>query len=264
MQPRETVRFVARLAVTIATEALPYADARLLIPFGGTNATLALRHATSDIPIVTNIAADPVKLGLAESFNRPGRNITGVYMITTAIISKRLQLLHDLVPNASRVGLLVNPANPDAQNQIDDANTAARKLGQDVLVIKASDESEIERAFAELSREHVDSILLGNDVFFNTRSDLIVRLAASDHLPAIYPYRLFTDVGGLASYATDLASAYRQCGEYAAKILNGEKAAELPILEADKFEFVVNLKTAKSLGITVPLVIQMTADEVIQ
>ena len=224
----------------------------VLIPFGGTNATLALHAATKEIPIVTAIAANPVKLGLIASLNRPGSNVTGVDLITTEITPKRLQLLEELVPTAAVIGMLINPKNPDAEDQLSDAQRAAVSLDRQIYAVRGGSVPDIDTAFVALAQRKVAALLVGNDSFFNTRHEQIVGLAAHYAIPTMYSYSLFAAAGGLISYAPSLAIAYRQCGRYAGRILKGENAADLPVEQPTTFELAINLKTAKALGLTVP------------
>jgi putative tryptophan/tyrosine transport system substrate-binding protein len=231
----------------------------VIAPIGGVPPTLAAKTATTTIPIVSTIAADPVKLGLIASLNRPGGNITGVALITTELGPTRLEL-----PNAVAIGLFVNPNNPDAEVQSRDAQQAAVALGRQIHILKASNERDIDSAFAAAVQQQIGALLVGNDAFFTTRREQLVTLAARHAIPAIYSYHEFVVAGGLISYAPNLVDAYRQAGIYVGKILMGDRPADLPIQQPTKFEFVINLKTAKTLGLTVPLIMQMTADEVIE
>jgi len=236
----------------------------VIAPIGGVPPTLAAKAATATIPIVTTIAADPVKLGLIASLNRPGGTITGVALITTEIGPKRLELLQELAPNAVVIGLLVNPNNSDAEDQSKNIKVAALALGRQIHVLKASSERDIEAAFAAIVEKRIGALIIGNDAFFNTRREQLVALAARYAVPAIYSYREFAAAGGLMSYAPSLVDAYRQAGIYIGKILKGAKPADLPVVQPTKFELVINLRTAKALALTVPQTLLVAADEVIE
>ena len=235
-----------------------------LIAAAGTPAALAAKGATTTIPIVFETAGDPVKLGLVASLNRPGRNITGVSQLSSELVSKRLGLLHDLMPTAKIIGLLVNPADPRTETQIKDMQEAAQALGLQIRVVSASTEGEIDTAFARLSHLRVGALLVGASSLFSSRPERVVVLAARLGVPTIYQYREFAGAGGLISYGTSLNDAYRQAGVYAGRILKGEKPADLPVMRPTKFELVINLKTAKSLGLNIPSGVLAIADEVIE
>jgi putative ABC transport system substrate-binding protein len=227
-------------------------------------AALAAKMATASIPIVFAIGADPVGLGLVSSFNRPGDNITGVTFLTNTLGAKRLELLRELVPSASAIGLLVNPTNPTSGTQISDAQAAAAALGLRVTVLSASGESDIEAAFVSFVQQRVNAVVVGADAFFWARRDQFVRLAARHAMPATYHLREFVAAGGLMSYGTNIADAFRLAAVYAGRILKGEKPADLPVMQATKFELVINLKTAKALDLRVPQTMQVAADDVIE
>ena len=227
-------------------------------------ASLASKAATATIPIVFVIGADPVDLGLVSSLNRPGGNVTGVTFFINTLGAKRLELLRELVPNAAVVGFLVNPTNPTSESQIADVRSAGRSSGVDLLILNASSERDIDTAFASFLQQRVNAIIIGADSLFLSRRDQLVGLAARHALPAIYYLREFADVGGLISYGASITDAFRLVGSSAGRILKGEKPADLPVQQTVKFELAINLKTAKTLGLTVPLIMQMTADEVIE
>jgi putative tryptophan/tyrosine transport system substrate-binding protein len=229
-----------------------------------TPAALAVKATGTTIPIVFETAADPIKLGLVASQNRPGDNGTGVTQLSSELISKRLGLLHELISTAKLVGLLVDQADPRAEAQIADMQVAGRGLGLQIDVLNASTESEIETAFATLSQVGAGGLLVGTGEFLRRRAEQIVGLAARQNLPAIYQYREFAKAGGLISYGTSLTDSYRQAGVYAGRILKGEKPGDLPVLQATKFELVVNLKTAKALNLTIPPGVLAIADEVME
>jgi len=227
-------------------------------------ASLASKAATATIPIVFVIGADPVDLGLVSSLNRPGGNVTGVTFFINTLGAKRLELLRELVPNAAVVGFLVNPTNPTSESQIADVRSAGRSSGVDLLILNASSERDIDTAFASFLQQRVNAIIIGADSLFLSRRDQLVGLAARHALPAIYYLREFAEVGGLISYGASITDAFRLAGGSAGRILKGEKPADLPVQQTVKFELAINLKTAKTLGLTVPLIMQMTADEVIE
>jgi len=236
----------------------------LIMAGGGSLSALAAKRATSTIPIVTAIGADPVKMGLAASLNRPGGNVTGVTFLLNALVAKRLELLRELVPTARLIGVIVDPINPNAENDLRDTEDAARALGLQIFAAKARSEADIEAAFEALNRQRSDAVILLPDPNFLSRRSQIVALAARHLLPTMYFGRDFAVAGGLMSYSASLVEAYRLAAGYVGRILKGEKPADLPILQPTKFEFVINLKTAKALGVTVPLTLQASADEVIE
>jgi putative ABC transport system substrate-binding protein len=236
----------------------------VLVTVGGSVSALAARPATATIPIVFVMGDDPVKLGIVASFNRPGGNLTGVAFLTGELGSKRLELLCELVPDAGAVGFLLNPKDPGAEAQRQDVEMAAKALGRRLLVLHASNETEFEANFAMMAREHVAALVVANDPFLDSRRDQLVALAARTGVSAIYHIRDIPAAGGLMSYGASLADAYRQVGNYAGRILKGEKPADLPVMQPTKFELVINLKTAKALGLTVPPSLLARADEVIE
>jgi putative ABC transport system substrate-binding protein len=215
-----------------------------LIATPGSNAAaIAAKAATATIPIVFGVAEDPVKLGLIASLARPGANATGVNFFLSEVVAKRLGLLHELVPKAVHVAVLVNPANvPAAETTLRDVQNAAHAIGMQIHVLNATTIGEIDAAFALFARERPDALFVAPDAFFSSRHVQIATLAARDRIPSVYPLRDFVGAGGLMSYGTDLADAYRQVGVYTGKILNGTKPADLPVVQSTKFEFVINLK----------------------
>src|SRR6516225_3556523 len=230
----------------------------------GTPAAVAAKAATSTIPIVFTAAADPVALGLVANLNRPSGNITGVSGYISALGAKRLELLRELVPNAAMIGVLVDPNYPDAEFQQKDVTEAARIIGQQVHIVNAGSESDFNGAFATLVQLKAGALLVSADVLFTSRRDQLVALAARHQIPAIYFLREFVLAGGLMSYAPDLGDGYRQGGIYVGRILKGAKPGDLPVVQPTKFEFVINLKTAKALGLQVPDRLLALADEVIE
>jgi len=244
--------------------ALAKLGANVLVAVGGTPYALAAKNATSTMPIVFLIGDDPIKLGLVASLNRPGRNSTGVTFVTTELGSKRLEVLTELVPNASVSAFLLNPRFDDAAPQAEAMQAAAHSLGRRLLVLRASTEGQIAASFATLSRERVGALVVQNDAFFDSQRNQLVALASRNSVPAIYHIREFPAAGGLMSYGASLADAYRQVGTYAGRILKGAAPGELPVEQPTRFEMVINLRTAKALGIAVPQSMLVRADEVIQ
>jgi ABC-type uncharacterized transport system substrate-binding protein len=235
-----------------------------LIVVGSNAGAFSAKQATTTIPIVFVMGADPVELGLVASLNRPGGNMTGVYQFTTGLEAKRLGLLHELFPKATTIAVLVNPNYAGAENQLRDVHEAAGRLGVQLVVLRANTETEFNSAFADFSQQRAGSLLVSGSPFFNSRREQFVALAARHVVPAIYERRDFAAAGGLMSYGTSLADAYRHAGAYAGRILKGENPADLPVMQSTKFEFVINLKTAKALGLTVPDNLLVAADEVIE
>jgi putative ABC transport system substrate-binding protein len=236
----------------------------VIVTVGGEPSAAAATAATATIPIVFNTGTDPVKLGLVASLARPGGNATGVNIFTTELTEKRLGLLRDLVPAAPTIAVLLNPNFPAAAANVREAEAAARAIGKQVVIFNASSDAEIETAFANLVQAQCRALLVGADPFFNSRRGLIVALAARHAIPAIYEWREFAEAGGLISYGTSLVEAYRQQGIYAGRILKGEKPAELPVVQLSKFELVINLNTAKALGLAIPPGVLAIANEVIE
>jgi len=230
----------------------------------GNYASQVAKAATTTIPIVFGVSEDPVRLGLVDSLARPGGNLTGINFFVTELTAKRLALLHELVPKAIRIAVLVNPANPATESTLRDIPEAARALGLQIQVLNASTRSEIEAAFATLVRDRADALYVAGDAFFTSRRVQFATLAASYRIPATYPSREAVEAGGLMSYATDRVDMWRQVGTYTGQILKGAKPADLPVLQSTKFEFVINMQTARALGIEVPNSIQLLADEVIE
>jgi putative tryptophan/tyrosine transport system substrate-binding protein len=231
---------------------------------GGDQSAIAAKAATTEIPIVFIGGGDPVRQGLVASLNQPGGNLTGTSFLTGAIESKRLGLLRELVPNTAIIGVLLNPSSPAAELQLRDIPDAARAIGQQIVILEASNERDVDAAFETLVQRQIGALLVASDPFFTNRRDQVLALAARYSLPTIYFLREFAAAGGLMSYGANLADAFRQVGMYAGRILKGEKPADLPVLQPTKFELVVNLKTASSLGLTVPPSLLALADEVIE
>ncbi len=236
-----------------------------IVAAGSTPAALVAQAATTTIPIVFYIGADPVKEGLVTSLSRPGGNVTGVVTLNVEVAAKRLELLHELVPTATIVALLVNPTNPTLAETITrDLEVAARTLGVQLHVLHASSEREIDTAFATLVELRAGALVIGADAFFNSRSEQLAALTLRHAVPAIYQFREFVSAGGLMSYGSTVADTYRPLGVLTGRILKGEKPAELPVQQATKVELIINMKTAKALGLTVPLPLLGRADAVIE
>jgi putative ABC transport system substrate-binding protein len=236
----------------------------VLVTIGGDISIRAAQAATATIPVIFVSGFDPVASGFVASLNRPGGNLTGVSFLVVFTVAKRLELLRELAPTAATIGMLVNPNNPNAEVTTRDAQQAAETLGKKLVVVTAGTERDLDPSFATFIQEKVEAVLVEADPFFLARREQIVALVARHSLPAIYAFREFATIGGLMSYGTSLSDAYHQAGVYAGKILKGEKPADLPVIQATKFELVVNLKTADMLGLKVPLTLQVAADEVIE
>jgi putative ABC transport system substrate-binding protein len=237
----------------------------VIASLGGTPLALAAKAATASIPIVFAVPDDPVQLGLVASLARPGGNMTGVNFFMQEITAKRLGLLHELVPKAARIAVLVNPANPaSAERTLKEVQAAAPVLGLQIHVFNASTSNEIDVAFAGMVRERCEALLVGGDALFNGRRVQFAIMAARDRLPTSFTVREFVEAGGLMSYGTNLADTFGQVGTYTGSIINGAKPAELPVLQSTKFEFAINLHTAKALGLEVPPQLLASVDEVIE
>lgn len=236
----------------------------VLVGVGGDASALAAKAATSTIPVIFGMGSDPVAAGMVASLNRPGGNVTGVNVLTVDIEAKRLGLLNQVVPGDGTIGALVNPSYPPAAQQIDEIQTAARKIGRPLLLLRAGTDQEIEAAFDMVGKRRAVALLVGVDPFFDTRRERIVALAAQRRVPAVYQFREYALAGGLMSYGVNLADAYRQFGIYAAKVLKGVRPDDLPVMQSVSFEFVVNLKTARALGLAMPQSILAGVTEVIE
>jgi len=232
---------------------------------GSTDVVLTAKTATPTIPILFIVPENPVRLGLVTSLSRPGGNLTGINFFNRELVAKQLALLHELMPQAARVAVFVNPANAaNAESTERDAEPAARALGLQMKILRASTSREIDAAFATFTRQPPDALFVSADGFFSSRRVQMVQQAAHHRLPAIYSGREFSEVGGLVSYATNITDAFRQAGVYAGRILKGAKPADLPVVQSSKFELVINAQTARILGLTVPQTLLATADEVIE
>jgi ABC-type uncharacterized transport system substrate-binding protein len=249
--PALAADLVRRRVAVIATAAPPPA--------------FAAKAATTTIPIVFNVGSDPVKLGLVASLARPGGNLTGISILSVELSTKRLELLREVVPRAIRVAVLVNPANPSiTETTLGELEPASRAMGLQIQVLKASTSREINEAFATFSHERPDALFVALDAFFNSRRVQLVNLASRYTMPATFVFREFVEVGGLMSYGPDIVDAYRQMGIYVGRILRGAKPVDLPVVQASKYELVINAEAARMLGLTVPPTLLSTADEVIE
>jgi ABC-type uncharacterized transport system substrate-binding protein len=236
----------------------------VLVATGGITSAVAAKAATTTIPIVFSSGGDPVKEGLVASISRPGGNLTGVNLLTTALAPKRLEILREVVKKTSMIGVLLNPNNANSQAQVEDVEKAARAIDQQVRILHATSERDFETAFASMVQTRIGALIVGADPFFSSQRNHLIALTARERIPAIYEWREYAEAGGLMSYGSDLAEGYRQVGLYAGRILKGEKPADLPVVQSTKVEFVLNLKTARSLGLTISLPLLGRADEVIE
>jgi len=228
------------------------------------NGALAAKAATTTTPIVFSVAEDPVKVGLVASLARPGGNLTGINFLSAELAAKRLELVRELVPAAIRISMLVNPTGPNSESTLRDAQSAARAIGLEIQVLNASTSREINMAFATFIQERPDALFIDIDPFFTSRRIQLVHLASHHRMPTTYPGRQFAEVGGLMSYGSDLTDAWRQVGVYTGRILKGAKSADLPVVQATKFELVINAETARTLGLDLPPQLLARADEVIE
>ena len=235
-----------------------------VIAAGDAPSALAAKKATSTIPIVFHSGADPIEIGLVTSFSRPGGNLTGINQVAGPLAGKQIELLHELAPKAKSMAILVNPSNANADRDAATAGDAARAIGLQFFVLRATTDSEFQAAFEALARENVGGLLINSDVFFTNQREQLIALAVRHEIPTISPWREFALSGGLASYGPSLSAGYYQIGVYAGRILKGTKPADLPVVQPTSFEFVINLKTAKALRLEIPLFLQQRADEVIE
>jgi putative tryptophan/tyrosine transport system substrate-binding protein len=236
----------------------------VLVAVGGDVSAVVASKATKTIPVVFGMGGDPVKAGMVASFNRPGGNVTGYTLWTSEMESKRLGLLRELAPGVPLIGILVNPRFPPTVQELDDLEPAAKGVGQQLFVARANDDAELDAALASFAQQRVGAFLVTAAPFFDTRRERIVEFAAQNRVPAIYQFREYAVAGGLISYGPNIAESYQNAGVYVGRILKGEKPADLPILQPTKFDFVINLKTAKALGLTVPPTLLAEAGEVIE
>ncbi len=248
---------------TLAAELLGLRPA-VIFAAGGPPSALAAKKATSTVPVIFVAGVDPVQLGLIASLNHPGGNVTGIHMFSAALEPKKLELLHELVPKARVICALVNPTNPSAAIVSKDLEAAARAMGLQLHIIHASTEQDLDAVFANWAKLRADGLVVTSEAFFDSQRERIVALSSQHSVAGIYPWREYVVAGGLMSYGSNLPDSYRQAGIYAARILNGEKPADLPVTQPTKFELVLNLKTAKALGLTIPPTTLATADEVIE
>ena len=239
-------------------------EVAVIVAIGGLTSAVAAKSATATIPIVFATGGDPIKLGLVASLSRPGGNITGVTFLIGTLVAKQFEVLHETVPKAALIGFLVNPTLADAEIQTKNARAAAESVGLKLLVVQAHTDSELEAAFVTMVQQRAGALVVDGDPFFRSRRDKLVELAARQKVPAIYNLREYATAGGLMSYGTSITEAHRIAGLYAGRILKGEKPADLPVQQSTKVELVINLKTAKALGLTVPPQIVARADEVIE
>jgi len=248
---------------TLASELVGMGVA-IIVPIGGAPSVVAAKNATSTIPIVFAMTADPVQLGLVASLNRPGSNITGITTLGVALEAKRLEKLHELVPKAKLIAVIVNPKNPQVEFQTNELARASRAAGQEILVLKASNNPEIDAAFMTLADRGAGAVIIGQDTFFTSQPAQFATLTKRYAIPAVSPWREHVAAGVLMSYGASIADAYRQAGIYTGRVLKGEKPADLPIVQPTKFELVINLKTAKALGLEIPPTLLATAEELIE
>jgi putative ABC transport system substrate-binding protein len=239
-------------------------DVAVIVAIGGNTSAAAAKSATATIPIVFAIGGDPIKMGFVASLNRPGGSMTGVSFLNDALVEKQFEIVHETVPKAALIGFLVNPANLNADSDVKNVLAAADSVGRKVSVVQAQTDSELELAFGTLVQQRAGALLVGSDPFFGNRRDKLVEFPVRHKIPGFYALREFATIGGLMSYGTSITEAHRIAGVYAGRILKGEKPADLPVQLSTKVELVVNLRTAKALGLTVPPHIVARADEVIE
>jgi putative tryptophan/tyrosine transport system substrate-binding protein len=236
----------------------------VIVAVGGVNSAVAAKAATEEIPIIFLTGRDPIELGFVKSFNRPGGNLTGINLQNEELEPKRLDLLRELVPNATKIALLINPENRNHQSRVGAMRAAVRDAGQQVVVLGAAADRDFAPGFAALVERGVNALIVLPDPFLDSHREALVSLAARYAIPAMYQWREFVQTGGLVSYGSSLTEAHRQLGNYTGKVLQGTKPADLPVLQPTKFEMAINLKTAKALGLTVPQTLLVAADEVIE
>jgi putative ABC transport system substrate-binding protein len=236
----------------------------VIVSGGGSASALAAKAATTTIPIVFALAADPVRAGLVSNFNRPGGNITGIVGFTDALIAKRLELVTELLPNITLIGALLNPSNPNAESRSGDLRAASAAAGRQIRFFHAAGPEELERAFTIAAEHRIGALIVQNDLLFVSRRKHVAELATRHRLPTIQETREYTDAGGLMSYGPIISDRYRLLGSYTGRVLKGEKPADLPVVQPTRFELVINLKTAKAIGIEVPPTLLARADEVIE
>ena len=236
----------------------------VIASIGGINSAVAAKSSTAIIPIVFATGGDPIKAGLVASLNRPGGNVTGVSFLTETLVTKQFEVLHQTVPSATLIGLLVNPTLTIAEAERSDLLATVESLGQKLLIVKATTDSELDAAFVTLAQQHPGALMVMGDAFFLSRRDKLVELTARQRIPTVYNLREYVAAGGLMSYGTNITEAHRIAGLYAGRILKGEKPADLPVQQSTKVEFAINLRTAKALGLDVPLPLLGRADEVIE
>jgi putative ABC transport system substrate-binding protein len=253
------VDLLPRLAADLVTR-----QVAVIVTIGGDVVARAARAATTTVPVIFVVGSDPVQLGLVASLNRPGGNATGISFQVFATNAKRLELLSESVPTATIIGFLVNPNNPNSEAAIADAQHAAQKLGKTLIVAKAAIESDLDTSLINFAQNRVEALIVAPDPFFLARREKILALVGHYSLPTIYPFREFASLGGLITYGASLSEAYHEAGIYAGKILKGDSASDLPVKQLDKFELVINLFAAKTLGLQVPITLQVAADEVIE
>ncbi len=236
----------------------------VIVASGGNVSVLAAKTATATIPIVFPIVSDPVTGGLVESLNRPGGNVTGIAMLTSELDAKRIDLLREMIPSADVIGALMDPSRPDAAAQLKSVQAAAQAIGRQLAIASAGNEGDFDTAFESLVQQRAGAVLVAASPLFTSRRDHLVALAAHHAMPTMFQFREFTEAGGLVSYGASVDEAYRQAGVYVGRILKGEKPSELPVMQPTKFELVINLKTARSIGLTIPPGVLAIADEVIE
>jgi putative ABC transport system substrate-binding protein len=248
---------------TLAAE-LVQRQPTVIVTTGGSGAALAAKAATTKIPIIFSAGDDPIETGIVSSLNRPNGNVTGATFLTTVLEAKRLELVHELLPSVGVIALLVNPSSGSAKDEVQQAQEAADRLGIKLIVLNADNEDAIDASFETMIRERAGAVVVASSAFFFSRRKQLVVLAARHAIPAIFQLREFTTDGGLMSYGASVAEAYHQVGVYTGRVLNGKKPADLPVIQPSKFELVINLRTAKALGVTISNAMQLLADEVIE